>query len=107
MAGTQAGGRQAAETNRRLHGENFYREIGRKGGSNGTRGGFGAGESGREQARKAGAIGGKKSKRGPAQTYLLDGKQMSIVEIAVELGVSRNTVRNRIEKYGNPRGFNG
>lgn len=32
MAGTKAGGKKAAETNKKLHGANFYAEIGRKGG---------------------------------------------------------------------------
>ncbi len=63
MAGTKAGGLKAAETNKRLHGEDFYRNIGRMGGQNGHTGGFAAN---RELARIAGAKGGKISKRGPA-----------------------------------------
>jgi general stress protein YciG len=35
MSGTKAGGAKAAETNKRIHGSDFYREIGRKGGKNG------------------------------------------------------------------------
>lgn len=68
MAGTKLGGLKAAETNKKLHGENFYARIGKKGGQNGRgpeyKGGF-AGNP--ELARRAGAIGGKKSKRGPAK----------------------------------------
>lgn len=63
MSGTKAGGIKAAETNKRIHGEDFYRNIGRMGGQNGHTGGFAAN---RELARIAGAKGGKISKRGPA-----------------------------------------
>lgn len=64
MAGTKEGGRKAAEANKKLYGPNFYAMIGRKGGKNGHTGGFAADP---ERARRAGAIGGKKSKRGPAK----------------------------------------
>lgn len=63
MAGTIIGGKHAAETNKKRYGANFYAEIGRKGGQKGTTGGFYAN---RELARIAGAKGGSKSKRGPA-----------------------------------------
>lgn len=33
MSGTKAGGKKAAETDKKIHGANFYAEIGRKGGS--------------------------------------------------------------------------
>ncbi len=64
MAGTKAGGKKAAETNKERYGKNFYAMIGRRGGQNGHDGGFAANP---ELARRAGAIGGKKSKRGPAK----------------------------------------
>ena len=64
MAGNMVGGKKAAATNRERYGDNFYASIGRKGGQNGHTGGFAADP---ELARKAGAIGGKKSKRGPAK----------------------------------------
>lgn len=32
MAGTKAGGKKTAETNKKKHGDNFYSELGRKGG---------------------------------------------------------------------------
>lgn len=63
MSGTKIGGVKAAATNKAKYGENFYNEIGRKGGQNGHTGGFAAN---RELARTAGAIGGRKSRRGPA-----------------------------------------
>ena len=64
MAGTVEGGRKARNTNYKLYGRNFYREIGRKGGQNGHTGGF---ASNPELARIVGAIGGRKSRRGPAK----------------------------------------
>ena len=64
MAGTKAGGLKTAKTNKLRHGEDFYRNIGRKGGQNGHTGGFAAN---RELARIAGAKGGRISRRGPAK----------------------------------------
>ena len=64
MSGTKAGGRKAAETNKQKYGHDFYANIGRKGGRNGNTGGFAANP---ELARIAGAIGGRKSKRGKAK----------------------------------------
>jgi len=63
MAGTKAGGRKAAETNKKKYGSDFYARIGREGGANGNTGGFAAGEEGRARARKYGAIGGRISRR--------------------------------------------
>jgi general stress protein YciG len=60
MAGTKAGAKKAAATNKARHGANFYAEIGRKGGKNGHTGGFAAN---RELARIAGAKGGRVSRR--------------------------------------------
>lgn len=60
MSGTKAGGKKTAETNKRLHGSDFYAKIGAKGGRNGHTGGFAADH---ERARIAGAKGGKKSRR--------------------------------------------
>ncbi len=64
MSGTKKGGIAAAKTNKMRHGKDFYARIGRKGGENGTTGGFAAN---RDLARKAGAIGGKKSRRKAAK----------------------------------------
>lgn len=60
MAGTKLGGKRAAETNKKIHGEDFYKRIGAIGGKKGTTGGFFAN---RELARRAGAKGGKISRR--------------------------------------------
>lgn len=64
MAGTLEGGKKAAATNRKLHGEDFYARIGKIGGQNGHTGGF---ASDHELARIAGKKGGTISRRGPAK----------------------------------------
>lgn len=61
MSGTKDGGKNAAETNKRLYGSDYYARIGAMGGKLGKTGGFYAN---RELARIAGAKGGKISKRG-------------------------------------------
>lgn len=60
MAGTTAGGKRAAATNKRKYGEDFYIVQGAKGGRKGRTGGFFAN---RELARIAGAKGGRISRR--------------------------------------------
>ena len=69
VSGTLAGGRKARDTNYKLHGKDFYKRIGAIGGRNGHTGGFAADP---ERARRAGAIGGKKSKRGPAKKKVVE-----------------------------------
>ena len=66
MAGTKAGGRKAASTNKTKYGKDFYAEIGRKGGKNGHTGGF---ASNPDLAKIAGRKGGLKSRRGPAKKH--------------------------------------
>lgn len=69
MAGTKIGGKRAAITNKKKYGEDFYRDIGAKGGKRGKTGGFASnlkgadGLTGRERARLAGTKGGQISKR--------------------------------------------
>ena len=60
MAGTKTGGAKAAATNKKKYGGDFYARIGAMGGKNGHTGGFYAN---RELARRAGAIGGRISRR--------------------------------------------
>ncbi len=60
MAGTKAGGKAAANTNKTKYGADFYAKIGAKGGKLGRTGGFFAN---RELARLAGAKGGRISRR--------------------------------------------
>lgn len=64
MAGTKSGGVKARNTNYEKYGEDFYKNIGRRGGKNGHTGGFAANH---ELAKIAGAKGGKISKRGLAK----------------------------------------
>lgn len=60
MAGTEKGGKAAANTNKERYGSDFYAKIGAKGGKKGKTGGFFAN---RELARAAGAKGGRISRR--------------------------------------------
>lgn len=60
MAGTKAGGKAAAATNKKKYGADFYAKIGAAGGVKGRTGGFYAN---RELARTAGAKGGSISRR--------------------------------------------
>lgn len=60
MAGTTAGGRAAAEKNKKKHGVDFYARIGAMGGKKGRTGGF---YVNRDLARIAGARGGQVSRR--------------------------------------------
>jgi general stress protein YciG len=60
MAGTRVGGSKAASTNKTKYGADFYAKIGAMGGKKGRTGGFYAN---RDLARKAGAKGGRISRR--------------------------------------------
>lgn len=56
MSGTPIGGKRAAETNRKKHGKNFYKNIGQLGGKKSRGGGF----TGRpDLAQAAGTKGGR------------------------------------------------
>ena len=74
MAGTRAGGLRASQTNKAKYGEDFYANIGREGGKNGTSGGFASdvigkdGLTGKQRARVVGEKGGKKSRRTKKET---------------------------------------
>lgn len=63
MSGTLAGGAKAAATNKKKYGNDFYKRIGRMGGSAQVPKGFALN---RERAVSAGRKGGTISKRGPA-----------------------------------------
>ena len=60
MAGTKKGGKAAANTNKAKYGADFYAKIGAMGGKIGKTGGFFANP---ELARRAGAKGGRISRR--------------------------------------------
>lgn len=65
MSGTIDGGRRAAETNKAKYGEDFYRDIGSKGGRKGAKDGVIKGFARNiELAREAGRKGGSLSRRG-------------------------------------------
>lgn len=82
MPGTVNGGKQAAETNKKKYGKDFYARIGAMGGKKGTTGGFAAN---RDLARLAGAKGGRISRRRKAAEVA------AVVEIAVtKPAVSQN-----------------
>ena len=66
MAGSKSGGLKAAKTNREKYGFSYYAEIGRRGGGQ-TRPETRYWRMNREAARAAGAIGGRKSRRGKSK----------------------------------------
>lgn len=99
MAGTREGGLKAAETNRIIHGEDFYSKIGHKGGSYGHTGGFAS--MPREWVSFVGSKGGR-NRRGKGYTphyakrVLRDGKE--ILKILVRCK-SRGTKKVSV-RYG-------
>ena len=106
MAGTSAGGKKASETNRKLHGKDFYARIGSIGGRNGHTGGF---ASNPELARKAGAKGGRSSARGNSFVYTAKKKGLTIKgsakEIAKRLGYSQGMINHAWRKGKTIDGF--
>ena len=60
IAGTLEGGRKAADTNKQRYGDDFFKKIGKAGGTKSRGGGFAANP---ELAQEAGRKGGKKSRR--------------------------------------------
>lgn len=108
MAGTISGGLKAAKTNKERYGDNYYAEMGRKGGQRGHRGGF---ASNPELARTAGAKGGSRSKRAGGMQKKLEElfqpyiKQKleegySIHYIAQRIGVSDSTIKRFAQNKG-------
>jgi general stress protein YciG len=69
MAGTQAGGRKAAVTNKQRYGEDFYTRLGAAGGRVSRGGGFAANP---ELAREAGRKGGAARRRHKHQSIIPD-----------------------------------
>ena len=64
MSGTKVGGIKAAQTNKLIHGKDFYKIIGKKGGQNGHTGGFASMDP--ERVKECGRKGGSISRRGKA-----------------------------------------
>lgn len=98
MAGTKAGGQEAAKTNKERYGADFYRKIGSKGGKLGRDGGFAAGEEGRERARKWGAIGGQLSRRGPSSGRVAAPDSPEVVAARKNLAAARKHYRQAREQ---------
>ena len=93
MSGTVAGGLKASKTNRKLYGDNYYAEMGRKGGMSGHTGGFAANK---ELARKAGAKGGRSSRRAGGIQSKLDEVFKNYIELEFEKGSSIHYIAKRI-----------
>lgn len=74
MSGTKIGGIKAAVTNKQIHGNDFYKRIGKKGGKNGHTGGFAAN---RELAKIAGRKGGLISRRGKAKKLAYEDERVN------------------------------
>lgn len=98
MAGTVAGGKRAAQTNKERYGEDFYKLQGSRGGRATGKKGFAINP---ELARKAGSVGGKKSKRTAGERkYEYKGGMFTARTIAEKEGVLPSTIRQRYEKTG-------
>lgn len=98
MAGTVVGGKSAAEKNKAKYGQDFYQKIGSKGGRLGHTGGFAS--MTHEQASAAGRKGGFVSRRMGTYKVRYNGRLWSTVEVARELGISRQWVYRLL---GNPK----
>lgn len=94
---TKEGGIKLAKTIRDKYGNNYWVEIGRKGGQIGRTGGFASekvgadGMTGKERARVAGAKGGSISKRSPAK--------LTEVEKQIISRKADNRVKRIMSKY--------
>lgn len=93
MAGNKIGGLKASKTNRERYGEDYYKEMGRKGGMNGHKGGF---ASNHELARMAGAKGGRNSHRSSGLQKKLDDVFKIYIELEFEKGSSIHYIAKRI-----------
>lgn len=94
MSGTREGGLKAVATIKQKHGDDFYKEIGRKGGTNGHCGGF---KSNPELASTAGKKGGAKSKRGPKLDKLFNSKLQDVLHCRAELGLDFLAISRRLD----------
>lgn len=97
MSGTRAGGLKAAAKNKKRQGKDYYRKIGRIGGSATT--GMKGFALSHKRAVEAGALGGSISKRGTQYSIAFIRKTLKIYRktldasvAADKMGVSRSTV---------------
>lgn len=110
MAGTKAGGLKAAQTNKQQFGEDFYKNIGSKGGKNGKgpgyKGGFAADN---KRAKIAGAKGGSISRRTSKYQKVFEENRNAIEatlkskatlkDLAESMGVPYISLLNYVRKY--------
>ena len=97
MSGTRTGGLKAAAKIKKRQGKDYYRKLGRIGGSATT--GMKGFALNHEKAVEAGALGGSISKRGPQyssafirNTLKIYRKTLDVNVAANKMGVSRSTV---------------
>ena len=87
---------KAKKANLEKYGPDFYKRIGAKGGANGKgpgyKGGFASNEvgedglTGKQRARIAGAVGGKRSRRGPAKDDIEKAEEVLEAEVKKDGG---------------------
>ena len=106
MSGTKIGSAKAAKTTKEKYGEDFYRQIGAKGGKRSKTGGFAStvigkdGLTGKERALRAGSKGGKISKRKPTAYIDFRGEEKSIQYVSEQLGITRSAIYSRLKNKG-------
>ena len=93
MSGSRIGGLKAAKTNKERYGKDYYSEMGRKGGMNGHTGGF---ANNPELARRAGAKGGRYSRRGESLQKKLDEVFNEYITTQIESGKSLHYIAQKI-----------
>ena len=87
---------KAKKANLEKYGPDFYKRIGAKGGANGKgpgyKGGFASNEvgedglTGKQRAKLAGAVGGKRSRRGPAKDDIEKAEEVLKAEVEKDGG---------------------
>lgn len=87
---------KAKKANLEKYGPDFYKRIGAKGGANGKgpgyKGGFASDEvgedglTGKQRAKLAGAVGGKRSRRGPAKDDIEKAEEVLEAEVKKDGG---------------------
>lgn len=107
MSGTKEGGLKARETNKRRHGEDYYKNIGSRGGKKSRTGGFyGDHERAVREGRKGGLISRRRS--APKQKFLDEFEPLvrkyidrgaSIHELCLRFKVSQVTIRKWAERH--------
>jgi DNA invertase Pin-like site-specific DNA recombinase len=105
---TKQGAAKAKKTNLERHGNDYFERIGAIGGrKKGVAKGFAAGAAGRERARRAGSIGGARSRRGRKvievdktdEIIKLWEDGIGTVAIAEVVNLNYRTVRKVVENF--------